>query len=724
MRTCAGFAVLAVALGACSESAPPPVPEVARLHTDLGWLRDDQGRYVQAQGINVGGSSKVPAAIDASGVPSYVGKPFALEAAREHFGRLRDMGFDSVRLVLMWEGIEPSSRSVFDLQYLAYIRALVQAAGEFRLRVLLDMHQDNFSRHLMVKFNNHPRGNTGDIDNTLFAFLAPYNDTIQGDGAPRWAVQACLPEKDLDSPNWGTPRVLSGLDEKALYDIYNLFIKLTSGGPPAQQGSVAWIVDFLNQKPAPFAPNETTDLLPLTNGAAALSLDVARAYACFFAGDKVLPGQEVDGQNIKDWIQDAYAEAFAQVAAQVQDLPNVMGYDLMNEPSSNFLVLAAYGALARGGLDGVKSLLLALLGPDTGDQVFQVLIGLRLLPPDIQPATLQAWGLDRVDPAAAIALTNGFDENYLRPFYEKVGRAILQYDSKAVFFVEGSLGLNMFLGGPAGGIGGIYEVPMTRPDLPQVVFAPHYYTDIYPFVGVNQPPRDLTASEVRYRDLQPALVQARSLATYSMSDLPSLFGEFGTFFSFNGIYNARQEDYLTSACLLDDYYEALERMGAGNMLWCYSSQNTFDKGDGWNHEDFSVIDQDGSWRGQLAWARPHARALAGKPISSHFWSDYHYFDPDKGQVPPLHEFEVRYQSKESAAPTEILVPDVQYPNGFYVWISDGRCFFDSTTRTLFHYPANDAPGAEHFVRLLPPLDNNPNVGWRYFFEGDHVIERE
>ncbi|MGC4113101.1 MAG: cellulase family glycosylhydrolase [Myxococcales bacterium] len=722
-RTWLTLAVTVLALGACPESKAPVAPPVSALKTDRSYLRDSQGRYVQIHGVNVGGTSKVPASVSASGLPSFVGRPFPIEDADEHFARLQAAGFDSIRLVLQWEGIEPLARGQYDEAYLDYVQKLVQAAGQRRLRVLLDMHQDLFSRLLAVKFNNHPRGKAGDIESMLFAFLPPYNDTIQGDGAPKWVVQGCLPEKKLDSPNWGTPRVLSGLDEEALLAIYNLFQKLTSGGPAATSGSIPWIVDFLLQKPDPFGPEETSDLLPLTNGSAALSLDVARAFACFFAGDKAFPGLMAEGRNVKDWAQDAYAEAFAQVAQRVADEPNVMGYDLMNEPSSNFVVLAAYGAMATGGLEGVRSTLNAMLGPETGPLAFDVLAAFRVLPPDLAPSTLKAWGLDRIDPTFLLSLNNGFEDDHLRPFYERVGRRILQEDPDAIFFVENTLGLNAFLG-QSGGIAGTFEKPMTRPDLPQVVYAPHYYADIYPFPGINQPPRKMTATEVRYRDYQAPMEKAASLSRYSMGNPPTLFGEFGTFFTFNGIYQARQEEYLTSACILNDYYEAMERMGMGGMLWCYSAGNTFEKGDQWNHEDFSILDQDENLRAAQAWARPHARALAGKPLSSHFYSDLHYFDPDKGVVPPVREFEVRYASKETVAPSEIAIPDQQYPEGFYVWLSDGHCVFDPATRTLMHYPSDDAPETVHTLKILPPLEGRVNEGWRYFFKGDKVLTRD
>ena len=86
-------------------------------------------------------------------------------------------------------------------------------------------------------------------------------------------------------------------------------------------------------------------------------------------------------------------------------------------------------------------------------------------------------------------------------------------------------------------------------------------------------------------------------------------------------------------------------MFAGCMVWCYSADNDYVLGDEWNHEDFSILDFNQQPRGQMAFGRPHARALAGKPISTHFYSDYHYFDPDKGEIPVVHEFEVHYASQ-------------------------------------------------------------------------------
>ncbi|MBI3181140.1 MAG: cellulase family glycosylhydrolase [Myxococcales bacterium] len=721
--------LLAVAAAACTSSERPRPLALTRATTDRTYLRDEHGRYLSFHGINVSCSTKVPE-VDAAGLPSYLGKPFALEEAKAHFARLRGWGFNAVRLLVMWEAVEPLRRGEYDGAYLAYLRELVKAAGESGLYVLLDMHQDMFSRHLTVKYNSRPGADAGTVESALLALARPYDDRVQGDGAPRWAVEACLQEKDLSSKAWGTPRILGGLTEAELRNIYDIYAQLT-GAPPLDAGieqpAPPWVAQFLLGLPEPFDVHETTDMLPFTNWGAthAASLDVARVYACFFAGDVAFPGLTREGMPVEEYLQSAYAAAWGKLAEEVADLPNVLGYDLMNEPGGNFLVLsAAAGFIKAGAPDGARAALADLLGPQMGPQVHQAMVALRLLPPDTKKETLRKWGLDKIDPIAVLSLNFGFDENHLRPFYERVGRAIREADGRAVIYVEGALSVTNLLSGPAGGgLGGNFNVTMSRPALPEVVYAPHWYPDIYPLPGFNAPPRSFTAEQVRHRDYRPKLEEVKSLASFSLGNVPTVFGEFGTYFNFNGIRQSRAEGYLVSAQVLDNYYEAFEQMQASRFLWCYSPENQYPTGDGWNREDFSIIDPGQKPRAELAWSRPYAKALAGKPIAAHFYSDLHYFDPDKGVVPPLREFEVRYASKETAAPTEIAVPAGQYPEGFYVFLSDGHCYYEPDTGTLLHFPSRDEPGFEHWVRVRPPLLGQENTGFRYFFKGDQVVAR-
>ena len=87
------------------------------------------------------------------------------------------------------------------------------------------------------------------------------------------------------------------------------------------------------------------------------------------------------------------------------------------------------------------------------------------------------------------------------------------------------------------------------------------------------------------------------------------------------------------------------------------------------------------------------------------------------------EFEVVYAAKETGAPSEIVIPDRVYPDGFYVWVSDGVCHYDPDKHVLYHKPSRDEPGVEHWVRILPPLARHEAAGWQYFFDGNRVIAR-
>jgi len=755
---------------------------LTRATTDRSYLRDDYGRYLFLHGINVSGSTKVPASIDgkaltiadlkvpnAKGKPSYVGKPFPAAEVDAELRKLRDAGFNVIRLLVNWEGVEPVRKGQYDLDYLKSLRAVVQKANDYGMYVLMDMHQDMFSRHLVTQYNEMPSyldkkqnkmvdAPAGSLENMLLALFPPYTDTVRGEGAPRWVVEACLPEKQLDSPHWGTPRLLSGLDAAGLLKIAQLYQKLFI--PPGGSAELPdWALYIVANVPdQTFSPTETSDILPFTNWgiAAALSVDVERVFGCLFVGEKLFPGlkakdckddpapadpkdcKQVVEVDVKDYVQDAYANAWKQVALQVQDLPNVIGYDLINEPNANFLALTAIAALIKTGtLDGARESLVGLLGKETGDLVADALIALRVLPvfpakpadtasagekkayDQAKQAVLAEWGLDKLDLMTVVGLNIGFDKNWLQPFYERVGAAVLQVDPKAVIFIEPTSNITSITGTQ---LGGMWDMSMTRPKgLQQLVYAPHYYADIYPFLGFNSVSRDFTVEEVRYRDYRPFLEKVMAIASFSLGNVPVVFGEFGTYFNFGGIDKSAAAKYAVSSAVLDNYFEAFDRMSQSHMLWCYTPDNDKHYGDQWNKEDFSVQGPDRKWRSESAWMRPYARALAGKPISAHFYSKHHYFDPDKGEVDPEREFEVRYAAKESSAPTEIFVPAVQYPDGFFVWVSDGNCYYDTTTQILSHFPTNDEPGAEHWVRILPPLPAQPMVGWRWFFRGSQTL---
>lgn len=94
---------------------------------------DGRGRVVVLRGVNLSGGSKVP--------------PFLPLEDPKALDRLPELGFNAVRLVVTWEALEPRPGS-YDFRYLARMRAAVAEIAARGLYVILDVHQDGYSRFL------------------------------------------------------------------------------------------------------------------------------------------------------------------------------------------------------------------------------------------------------------------------------------------------------------------------------------------------------------------------------------------------------------------------------------------------------------------------------------------------------------------------------------------------------------------------------------------------
>lgn len=128
--------------------APP-----LRLRIDGHKFKDPQNREITLRGINVAGDSKCPKVpdvpssyvsdnfYDADNV-SFVGRPFPLEEAHEHFGRLRKWGFNTIRYVFTWEAIEHAGPGIYDEEWIAFTIEVLRIAKQYGFYVFMDPHQD------------------------------------------------------------------------------------------------------------------------------------------------------------------------------------------------------------------------------------------------------------------------------------------------------------------------------------------------------------------------------------------------------------------------------------------------------------------------------------------------------------------------------------------------------------------------------------------------------
>ena len=93
----------------------------------------------------------------------------------DDFAQMRALGFDVVRLVLNWSQLEPKP-GTYSATYLERVAQVVGWARQQGVYVILDMHQDQYSRDIVPAAKG-----------TAPAGCTPSGG---GDGAPGWAVQA------------------------------------------------------------------------------------------------------------------------------------------------------------------------------------------------------------------------------------------------------------------------------------------------------------------------------------------------------------------------------------------------------------------------------------------------------------------------------------------------------------------------------------------------------
>lgn len=132
-------------------------------------FRDDQGREVHLRGINVDAGGKNPPNLNShlsedfyeGDTVSFVNRPFPLEEAPLHFARLRNWGYTTIRWIFTWEALEHAGPGKYDDDFVEYTVACLRIAKKYEIMVIMDPHQDTWSRF------------TG------------------GSGAPMWTLYAC-----------------------------------------------------------------------------------------------------------------------------------------------------------------------------------------------------------------------------------------------------------------------------------------------------------------------------------------------------------------------------------------------------------------------------------------------------------------------------------------------------------------------------------------------------
>ncbi len=157
MRSCrAILLILSWAFVAACGNTPTRTTELLR--TEGRWIVDSEGRVVILRGINVSERSKYPPFFPGTGY----GDSYTEANTSSVTALIRSWGMNAVRFLIIWEAIEPEP-DAFNDKYLMHVEDWVNAFADEGIYVILDMHQDIYSRY------------------------------FGGDGAPFWAVDMSIP---------------------------------------------------------------------------------------------------------------------------------------------------------------------------------------------------------------------------------------------------------------------------------------------------------------------------------------------------------------------------------------------------------------------------------------------------------------------------------------------------------------------------------------------------
>jgi endoglycosylceramidase len=123
-----------------------PRSSFAPLATRCQHFVDADGRVVVLHGINARIDGLFDVTFDDGRAPLEPIPPFTIEDAR----RMRQLGFSLLRMPVNWSGLEPVDHGAtqLDAMYLARMHAAVDLARQAGLLVLIDFHEDAYSKEI------------------------------------------------------------------------------------------------------------------------------------------------------------------------------------------------------------------------------------------------------------------------------------------------------------------------------------------------------------------------------------------------------------------------------------------------------------------------------------------------------------------------------------------------------------------------------------------------
>ena len=613
-------------------------------------FKDEHGRTLMLRGVNLGGSSKVPTVPDGATYlkekyyehkdVSFIGRPFPLEEASEHFARLKSWGFTFLRFLVTWEAIEHTGPGTYDLKYLDYVKSVLEVANRYGINVFIDPHQDVWSR-----FSG-------------------------GDGAPGWTFDKI------------------GMDISKFQETGAAFTHQIHGDPLPQ---MSWSTN-------------------------ATKLAAATMFTLFFGGSDFAPFSKIDGESVQEYFQRHFINSIRKLAEHISDLPNVVGYDSMNEPIEGWIGIKDLNervtTIEKGFIPTpFQAMQLGSGIPIRMEKLERGIFGARVVNREIlNPDSISVWkdgyepiwqknGVWKVIDKKPVLLQPNhfgfrqgrfvdFNRDYYVPFNNRLAKAVRKAQPEAMIFIEEGFGPD----GPS----------WDSKDAHDIVYAPHWYDPIVlvlkkfnSWINYDRRKKQFLLGPKRItRSFEEQLSRPLVHAREKMGNVPVLIGEVGIAYDLDNKSAYADGDFSAQEKAFDRTLKALEANLHHFTLWNYTADNTNDRGDMWNDEDLSIFSRDqqknpddinSGGRALSALLRPYPMATAGKPVAINF--DYQ-----------TKEFSFRFQhDPEISEPTLIYLPSYQYPDGCQVEVTDGKYQLNIKGQYLAYWHGEDLE--EHEIRI-------------------------
>ncbi|KAI9886572.1 MAG: oxidation resistance protein 1 [Watsoniomyces obsoletus] len=561
-----------------------------RLTVEGRTFRDPAGREVTIRGINVAGDAKFPRQPN---IPShvsdgffegdsvsFVGRPFSVDEAHEHFVRLRSWGYNTLRYIFTWEAIEHAGPGRYDDDWIQHTIAVLRIAKEYGFHVFLDPHQDVWSR-----FSG-------------------------GCGAPLWTLYAC------------------GLDPRGFADTEAAIVHNTYP-EPAEFPKMIWSTNYYRMVcqvtftlffgGRDFAPKAIIDGKNIQD-----YLQEHFVGACQYLAKKIHEAGDLEDTPVIGW--------------ESMNEPNrgLIGYpDLSSIPSEQKLQKGTSPTAWQGMLTGsgrpceIETWEFGQMGPyRSGSRLVDPRGTSAWLSPDFDDTRYgwkrdPDWKLGRCiwaqhgvwDPESDTLLRKDyfakdphtgelldydrFTNTYFMDFYRRYRDAIRSVHPSAILFCQPP----------------VLEIPPTvkgtEDDDPHMVYAPHYYDGLtlmtkswnrywnVDVLGVLRgryltPAFAIKLGETAIRNcFRDQLAAIRQEGLDHLGEHPCILGEFGIPFDMNDQHAYKSGDYSSQCHALDANHYAVEGSGMnGFTLWLYAATNNHRWGDHWNGEDLSIYSVD------------------------------------------------------------------------------------------------------------------------------------